>query len=772
MRTHMIKVLIGGLLGVWFASAALALEPCNEVVVDDANILSTGDENRIATAAAELSELGVTVRVRISADTGRYATIRDAADNVCKTEWGGDRIVYWVMTESHDVGIYAGPVWANKISDSVAGDLIDTYMMPGLQSRSFANAFIQPIRATVELVRPIPVTVPQVVVTPQAPERTPVVIAQKPAANQWSFATVAAILAAFLVIIGGWFGLKFFTGERNRKDAIARTQQAAVVTGNQCSEMLQSFNLLETKLTELLAQQKAVLAESMTTSFTERLQTLLTDAVQINQEFNGHNDPATSGKELGWYEASLTSMKATQLRMQLVSETFQTLEDEITTTLQLAASMPKRLAANATEISAYQAQLTAIADAGFIVTSLQSELDTQKAVLADANAKATQKAYVEANDLLGQMSKESSRIMRTAEALPAQKNLLTKRLATLTHTFTGMPETITAAEKIFADIEDEYAESSYSSIAGNGTEAEARLDDVEELLAKVPAQLDKQQFAEAEATLDHVDTLLSEVSSLLSAILALAKRLNFAKDNVAIVLIEAKRSIKAALSYLSQYDADTSDRLLEPLTEAQKICEQVERMQPAAKPDYIEALALATKADGMADEVLAKAQGEHEQVERNRRQAETLRTRALHDAVDMQQYIKNHRSDVDRYVQSDFDAFAVELENLRLLGDSVAIINLARSISERSTVWKHNARRDFDAAEARRASARRAAERQMSDSSEDSSGATRSWGSTPAPRSSGASSSWRSSSSGASSGESRSFSSPVSRPSTGASRKW
>ena len=148
MYKQLVNGLVIGSVGVLFASAALALEPCNEVVVDNANILSTNDENRIATAAAELAALGVTVRVRTSLDHGSFSSLQVAADTVCANLWGGDRMVYWVATDTRDVGMYTGLAWEGKITPSIQSQIIDNEMMPALRNSSFATAFIQAILKT------------------------------------------------------------------------------------------------------------------------------------------------------------------------------------------------------------------------------------------------------------------------------------------------------------------------------------------------------------------------------------------------------------------------------------------------------------------------------------------------------------------------------------------------------------------------------------------------------------------------------------------------
>lgn len=764
MKERVIVVTFATGVGLLMATTAFALEPCGDVVVDAANILSTNDENRITAAAGELAALGVTVRVRTSVDIGQYASLHEAADMVCADAWGGDRIVYWVVTGSHDAGIFAGPAWVNKISDTTAADMIDDYMLPGLQSGSFANAFIQPIRATAELVRPIPVTEPKVATT--TPERAPTVVEQKPAANEWSFATVAAGFFTLLLLVVGWFGLRFWQTERNRKDKIIRIQQAAVIAGNQCLGILESFNTWIEELTSQLISQKGVLSDEVLESFTARLVTLQTDAKQVNEEFNGHNDPATAGKELSWYEVSLDSMQGTKQHLQSIADAFQVLQAEVTATVEVAIKMPTRLRNITVSTAARQATLADLAAAGFTVSNLQQELDNQKAALTAANAKALQKAYAEADIMLQQIVVEIARIERVSAALPAQKQHLTELLATLTDSFNHMPEKVVAASNIFTTIEQNYAESSYASIAGNGTEAEVRLDEVEELLATVPSYLEKQQFETAEGALQHVATLLDEVASLLEAIVTLEKKLISAKREVTTELVEAKRSIAAALTYLSNYDADTSDHHLEELTRAQKLCETVDKMLREQLPDYIEALALATKADSMADAVLSSAEDEHAQAERSRRQAKTLREQAINDAAEMQQYIKNHQSDINRSTVTELTILMAELETLRDQSDVSAIISQSRKISERSAELQSDAARDFKAAEVKRTAAQSG-----EGSSGDSSGTTRPWGTARPPSSTGAVSSWRASP-GASTGATRAFSAPSPARSTGAVRKW
>lgn len=741
-------------------SPAYAVEPCGDVIVDEVNLLSAADERRILSAADELAALGATVRVRVTENFGSYTSIGAASDSVCPS-WGGDRIVLWVTTGTRDVDLRAGPAWSAQISDRDAAAILDSRMIPALQSGSFASAFIQPINAIVAHLQPA-----AVVPTPRETSQ-PVVVTQQPAANKYSAMMVGIVVGGIIFLLVGFFGLRLWT-QRNH------LRRSAITLGRQGMNRLDQYNKLSAAVTRLLKKEvDKVLSAQAVSVFKARQESLKTNADTVMNDFNGHADPSTLGYNFGAYAALETSLKTSVAAINAVTEKFETLQSDILAAKVQAEAAPERYA----EISAgYESALTrvkAVEQQGFVVTGVLQTLETLAATRAEAKRLLDNRAFEGAEKLFVAVLSGANAAADVAEELPVLKAQLQKQLESHTKMFHAMPKKISAAGNIFTQLEATFAPVNYESVTGNGTEAEVRMDDVEDILEEIRVALADQKWEAADSLLVEVGTLLQEVDNLLGAIIDLHKRVNHAMTEAPLELQEARDSIVTARKYLDRYDADTSDLHYQTLEQASRLCDDVAAMLAVAQPDYIRALKLATAADQYADNVLLKGQDEHEQAERMRRRAKRLRTEALESVAETTRYVNTHLGDIGQSARQELASAQAQLQALRNTNDVAAIINLATAIDRLSDSAMSRAKRDFSGAEGVRMAARKAATRKRNEAAaarRRSSSASRTWGSSSGS-SSGASSSWRSSAS-SSSGALRPFSSGASGRSSGASGKW
>ncbi len=198
------------------------------------------------------------------------------------------------------------------------------------------------------------------------------------------------------------------------------------------------------------------------------------------------------------------------------------------------------------------------------------------------------------------------------------------------------------------DLVDEFAESTWSDIRGNGSEAQAAADRAHEHweLARQNNTMETQRFVEAREALDAAAQELDYVDQLVDAILTRLKDLEAARDGARGLLEEAERSINAGLAFVRANDPDVGPRPEEQLREAaaQLAAAQAESRQP--RPDWLRLAAAATTADQLADAALAGARSEAEAMQKLRRQADQLRPLVAGEVNKIARFVNLHGADI------------------------------------------------------------------------------------------------------------------------------
>ncbi len=205
-----------------------------------------------------------------------------------------------------------------------------------------------------------------------------------------------------------------------------------------------------------------------------------------------------------------------------------------------------------------------------------------------------------------------------------------------------------AEGRVAFDAVDEYAESTWSDIRGNGSEAQAAADRAQEHweLARAANTMEAQEFIAARESLDAAAQELDYVEELVAAIITRLKDLEAARASARELLAEAERSINAGLEFVRTHDPDVGKAPEVQLREAaeQLAVAKAEAAQP--KPDWLKLAAAATAADQLADAALAGARSEAEAMQKLRQQAEQLRPIVAGEVSKIAKYVNLHGDDI------------------------------------------------------------------------------------------------------------------------------
>jgi uncharacterized membrane protein YgcG len=202
---------------------------------------------------------------------------------------------------------------------------------------------------------------------------------------------------------------------------------------------------------------------------------------------------------------------------------------------------------------------------------------------------------------------------------------------------------------------DEYAESSWDDIRGNGTEAQRDADDAFRLWQQASALNaitpdSPQDFSQAQELIGEAQNALAEARAKVAAILDRLKNLEESKRTARSEIEAAERDIAAGTAFVAKYDPDITPQPAQALVEASALLEQAKSEVARKKPDWIEVVSLARRANDTADRALAEARTQQEAMAARRQRVQTLSQQAAASASRAENYASVHRADLDRSV--------------------------------------------------------------------------------------------------------------------------
>jgi septal ring factor EnvC (AmiA/AmiB activator) len=305
------------------------------------------------------------------------------------------------------------------------------------------------------------------------------------------------------------------------------------------------------------------------------------------------------------------------------------------------------------------------------------------------------------------------------------------------------------------DIVDEFAESTWSDIRGNGSEAEASAGEATRLWARAAASntIEQQAFAAAHEDLNAVEAQLARAASLAEAILGRLKDLEHARAIAKDELAAAAADVAAGQEYLASHDPDVGKAPEQQLHQAAELLAQAQAEAAKPKPDWLALVRQAQAANSAADAALAGARSEVEAMDKIRAQAQRAQQLAASEVQRAERFRETHRSDIGwdsidmlQRLQEQLRAAQSALRQAESLAEDERRAALERARSQFASI-DSEADRVYSrlyAAFQRAEAARQAAEEERRRSSSSSSS---SWSSSSSSSSSGGGGSWGSGSS-------------------------
>ncbi len=288
-----------------------------------------------------------------------------------------------------------------------------------------------------------------------------------------------------------------------------------------------------------------------------------------------------------------------------------------------------------------------LAAEGYRMDGGHAALDTARAAL-DRLARALQQgALTEAGQAIADAEAALTRAQQDWLELPSIRADNERRIAALAERGPQIAERIAAGREAF-DLVDEFAESAWSDIRGNGSEAEAAAERAFEHWeqAKAANTMEAQEFLTARSFLDAAEQELDHVERLIGAIIDRLRALEEARAIARDLLAEAARSIAAGKTFVAAHNPDVSPQADQWLAQAAALLQTAQAEAAKEKPDWLKLARDAQEADRLADAALASARDEMEQTARLRERAQQLQQLATAEVQKLVHYVTVHDADL------------------------------------------------------------------------------------------------------------------------------
>lgn len=199
---------------------------------------------------------------------------------------------------------------------------------------------------------------------------------------------------------------------------------------------------------------------------------------------------------------------------------------------------------------------------------------------------------------------------------------------------------------------DEYAESSWADIRGNGTEAQKAADQAQALWEEAGnlnalTEDSPQDFERASELAAQSGRLIEKARDLITSIIERLKNVEESKRAAGVELEAAERDIEAGQGFIARFDRDITPKPSDMLKQAANLLAQARDGSVQDRADWIEVVRTARAANDLADKALAEARSQQEAMQARRLKVETLRQQAEASVSRAANFANVHRGDLD-----------------------------------------------------------------------------------------------------------------------------
>lgn len=629
---------------------------CDSLVVDEAGVFK-GGIGSVEEAAQKLVNSGADVRVRTVTTFGSAGNLDQYESRLEKScsSWqdsNGVRknnlIVLAISLRERKTGLYYGSQWNGALSGGWLRIQSD-HMNPRFKSGDFVGGFVAGINEVNRMVdiylHPEPVqqtSPPVVIIQPQSQPSEPVDLS-----GLWR-------VLGWLVSLGALAGLGFLLWQlKLRSEKRRAAQQKAVLrkqaASSRVNELSDSLSALEACITGLKGNVSDDDLNPVVSNL-GKIKRLIDSAVlKYSDVDKSAGDPSRSRLSEAEYEATERSYDGVLKALDDANISLGVGEELVQNLKRMMAEIPSQIQEARSLLDATSQEIGLADKKGFITGHLLDSVAKSREFIAEAEKTLREKNFSEASRHVSDSKKSSLSALEAARDLPKRKEALERELSGLNSRVDNIKRSIIEGKTVFDRISDEYAQSSWKSVKGNGTEAVKRVNQsVEKIIAaEIKITMAHQEWDKAEVLFKEIATDLDQAESLMRSIVSLEQNLQTARKDSQKEVDTADEDIKKARDYIHKYDDDIKESLESDLKKAEKDLAVAVSELKNDKPDYFDVVKYARLANEEADKILAEARSEHETAERLRQKAAGALRDAKSRVSKAKEYIEDHSGDVD-----------------------------------------------------------------------------------------------------------------------------
>ncbi len=678
---------------------AIAQSPCEQTVVDSAGVFGNRTAD-VEAAARNLASSGADVRVRIVQTYGSAGNLdryESQLEQQCPswTDAGGNRknnlVVILVSIQERQTGLYYGSQWENALGSRWTQIQTNT-MNPRFQQGDFAGGVIAGLN---EINRLITAQASGPVSTPSSGGFP---------AGQVALIFLLVLLFFFVLPIGLFLFIRYRKSKERRLAAQQKARLAKQGAAAKVNSLVDAVQMLEIKVNATAAkvspEDVAPLLDGL-----NKAKNLVDQGAQTYSELNhsagNPDDPKLGEAQLG--VVAQEYQKVTDTLREASSEVGQ-VEAGIATLQQAADSYDSRAAEVKTAIESAANKQEGAKKTGFKASEPAEMLARARKLLEQAAALAQSKKFIQAMKALNDAGDLAAQADKYIDELPQKKLDAEAAIKALANRIDLVKETISKGRDTFDRVSSTYAESSWESIRGNGTEAENRTDWTLEALddARIAASMDQQEWNKALELVAQGNSWLDEAEVFMHSISAVETSLAAARRDAPGEIAAAQADITTAWNYIYKYDDDIRESLEDDLREAEKKLSAANEELRNEKADFVKVVKLARDANESSDKILAQARSEHETAERLRSKVAGAIRDARSKVTIAREYIEDHRRDAGDEARRYLDSAVTALHQAETSADLNSQLSLAEKAESDASKAYSSARARVQAEQARR----------------------------------------------------------------------
>ena len=516
--------------------------------------------------------------------------------------------------------------------------------------------------------------------------------------------TLPLLLLAVLGIVAA--AVIFYLFRRKKAKETAWRQRAVLskqAAASEINQLMETTQMMEIKVD--VTSDKVTLQEAASLrSGVEKANELVSRSSQAYSEL-AHSAGDPENPKLGAVELENIEKSYQKILADLreAKDAVKEVDGRITGVQQTIEGFKQKAADVSASIEATQSKERTIQDGGFNTDYANDLLLKGQSTLEQANELAAKKDYVEGAKLAEQAGSHVQAASQALDDLPKKKDEVVAAFPALASRIEQVKEKIVDGREIFDRLFDDFAESTWEPVKGNGTEAENRVNWATDALddARTMSGTERNDWFKTGDLIDKGNGWLTEAESLMQSITQLEANLITARRDAPTEINAAQADIDKAWEYINRYDEDIRESLEEDLRGAERKNERAKQEMQQSRPDYFMVCKEAREANDTADKVLVQARNEHEAAERLRAKAASAQRDASSKVSIAQKYIEDHsrvvKDDARSYMKSAL-ASLKQAGTTKDVNDRISMYLKAESDGERAyALAQKNVNESFEA---------------------------------------------------------------------------